>query len=163
MLNNTRPTASKLLPGLLLSFSLSALLSLSCLAASPDFLERENLEPALSQAKAAIEHHEWSVAGPLLDKLLQKNPDNSDLYTLSAFVCRKSGDLKCAFTKYRRALEINPGNLKALEYLGEAHLQNGDPKSAKIQLDLIEKFSSKQNEEWKDLNEDIQTYLSKKK
>lgn len=147
---------------LLLYLFTSAFFSLSCGAASPDFLERQNLEPALTQAKDALAREEWTIAGPLLEGLLQNNPDNSDLYTLSAFVCRKSGDLQCAFEKYRKALALNPGNLKALEYLGEAHLQNGDVTSARIQLDLIEKFSSKTSEEWLDLNEDIQTYLSKK-
>jgi Tfp pilus assembly protein PilF len=137
--------------------------SLPCAAASPDFLEQQNLEPALSEAKEAIAQKKWAVAGPLLDGLLQKHTDNSDLFTLAAFVCRKSGNLACAFEKYRKALQINPGNLKALEYLGEAHLQNNDPASAKIQLGLIENFSSKNTEEWKDLDEDIKTYLARKK
>ncbi len=147
----------------LCGISSPVLLSLSSFAATPDFLERQNLEPALSQAKTAIAHHEWAIAAPIIDGLIEKNSDNSDLYTLSAFVCRKSGDLDCAFKKYRKALQLNPGNLKALEYLGEAHLQTGDVQSARIQLELIEKFSSKKNEAWQDLNKKIQANLSKKK
>ena len=140
---------------------LSALLSLACQAATPDFLERQNLEPELSHAKQAIKQRDWKTAKPYLDKLLVANPDNADLLTLSAFVCRKSRDLDCAFAKYKKALQLEPGNLKALEYLGEAYLQAGQPKSAQIQLDLIEKFCSRQCEEWEDLDHEIHLFNKK--
>lgn len=131
------------------------------MAATPDFLERQNLEPALTQAKTAIKLRDWKAAKTHLDKLLLDNPDNADLLTLSAYVCRKSGDLDCAFAKYKKALQLEPGNLKALEYLGEAYLQAAQPKSAQIQLDLIEKFCSRHCEEWEDLDREIHTYQKK--
>lgn len=135
--------------------------SAACLAATPDFLERQNLEPELSLAKEAISKREWKTARSYLDKLLQANPDNADVLTLAAFVARKSGDLDGAFTNYKKALKLEPGNLKALEYLGEAYLQAGQPKSARIQLDLLEKFCSKQCEEWKDLDQEIRAFKDK--
>ena len=137
------------------------LLSAACLAATPDFLERQNLEPELSLAKEAIKLRDWKTAKPYLDKLLVANPENADLLTLSAFVCRKSADLECAFAKYKKALKLEPGNLKALEYLGEAYLQAGQPKSARVQLDLIEKFCSRQCEEWEDLDQEIRAFNKK--
>lgn len=137
------------------------LFSAACLAATPDFLERQNLEPELSLAKEAIGKRDWKTAKPHLDKLLKANPDNADVLTLSAFVARKSGDLDGAFTNYKKALKLEPGNLKALEYLGEAYLQAGQPKSARIQLDLLEKFCSKQCEEWKDLDQEIRDFKEK--
>lgn len=142
-------------------FVIGMLFSLVCLAATPDFLERQNLEPELSLAKYAIKRHDWKTARPHLDKLLVANPDNADLLTLSAFVCRKSHDLDCAFAKYKKALQLEPGNLKALEYLGEAYLQAGQPKSAQIQLNLIEKFCSRKCEEWEDLDHEIHRFNTK--
>lgn len=137
------------------------LLSASSLAASPDFLERQNLEPELSQAKEAIKLQDWKTAKAYLDKLLLANSENADLLTLSAFVCRKSSDLDCAFAKYKKALKLEPGNLKALEYLGEAYLQAAQPESARMQLDLIEKFCSRQCEEWEDLDQEIRAFIKK--
>lgn len=137
------------------------LFSAACLAATPDFLERQNLEPELSLAKEAIAKRDWKTAKPHLDKLLKAHPDNADVLTLSAFVARKSGDLDSAFTNYKKALKLEPGNLKALEYLGEAYLKAGQPKSARIQLDLLEKFCSKQCEEWKDLDQEIRAFKEK--
>lgn len=137
------------------------LFSVAGLAATPDFLDRQNLEPELSLAKEAIKQHDWKSAKPYLDKLLVNNPENADLLTLSAFVCRKSADLDCAFAKYKKALKLEPGNLKALEYLGEAYLQAGQPKLARVQLDLIEKFCSRQCEEWTDLDQEIRAFHKK--
>lgn len=144
-----------------LFFSAACVACFNCMAATPDFLERQNLEPGLSMAKEAINKRDWKTAKPHLDKLLEANPDNADVLTLSAFVARKSGDLDTAFVNYKKALKLEPANLKALEYLGEAYLQAGQPKSARIQLDLLEKYCSRQCEEWKDLDQEIRAYKEK--
>jgi tetratricopeptide (TPR) repeat protein len=61
----------------------------------------------------------------------------ADKYNLLGFTARKSGDLNVAAEYYKKALEINPKHIQALEYQGELYLQLGDIEQAKRNLEKI--------------------------
>ena len=61
----------------------------------------------------------------------------ADKYNLLGFTARKSGDLNSAAEYYRKALEINPKHIQALEYQGELYLQQGEIEKAKKNLEKI--------------------------
>ena len=61
----------------------------------------------------------------------------ADKYNLLGFTARKSGDLKAAAEYYKKALEINPKHIQALEYQGELYLQLGEIVQAKKNLEKI--------------------------
>jgi tetratricopeptide (TPR) repeat protein len=61
----------------------------------------------------------------------------ADKYNLLGFTARKSGDLNVAAEYYKKALEINPKHIQALEYQGELYLQLGEIEQAKRNLEKI--------------------------
>ena len=61
----------------------------------------------------------------------------ADKYNLLGFTARKSGDLNVAAEYYKKALEINPKHIQALEYQGELYLQLGEIVQAKKNLEKI--------------------------
>jgi len=61
----------------------------------------------------------------------------ADKYNLLGFTARKSGDLNVAAEYYKKALEINPKHIQALEYQGELYLQLGEMEKAKKNLEKI--------------------------
>ena len=61
----------------------------------------------------------------------------ADKYNLLGFTARKSGDLNLAAEYYKKALEINPKHIQALEYQGELYLQLGEIEQAKKNLEKI--------------------------
>ena len=61
----------------------------------------------------------------------------ADKYNLLGFTARKSGDLNVAAEYYKKALEINPKHIQALEYQGELYLQFGEIEQAKKNLEKI--------------------------
>ena len=66
------------------------------------------------------------------------NPSKeADKYNLLGFTARKSGDLNVAAEYYKKALEINPKHIQALEYQGELYLQLGEMEKAKKNLEKI--------------------------
>jgi len=63
--------------------------------------------------------------------------EEADKYNLLGFTARKSGDLNAAAEYYKKALEINPKHIQALEYQGELYLQLGEMEKAKKNLEKI--------------------------
>jgi tetratricopeptide (TPR) repeat protein len=61
----------------------------------------------------------------------------ADKYNLLGFTARKSGDLNVAAEYYKKALEINPKHIQALEYQGELYLQLGEIGTSKKNLEKI--------------------------
>jgi tetratricopeptide (TPR) repeat protein len=61
----------------------------------------------------------------------------ADKYNLLGFTARKSGDLNVAAEYYKKALEMNPKHIQALEYQGELYLQLGEIEQAKKNLEKI--------------------------
>jgi len=65
-----------------------------------------------------------------------------EAWNLLGFTSRKLGDYDKAFKAYDRCLSIKPDYAQAREYLGEAWLEKGDAKQAKVQLIWLERLGA---------------------
>lgn len=84
--------------------------------------------------------------------------NNDAILTFLGFAHRKAGRIEVGFGYYRQALAINPDNVLAREYLGEAFLTVDDLASAKAELAAIEARCGTDCEAYEDLAADIAAY-----
>src|SRR5262245_31400278 len=66
--------------------------------------------PDLTAVRAKIKAKEWKAALADLNGMIDKGVQHADVYNLLGFSLRKSGDLKAAYTFYRKALEFDPNH-----------------------------------------------------
>ncbi len=70
---------------------------------------------------------------------LAQNKDDPRILRVTGFATRKLGDADGAMPYFQKALEIDPGDTKTREYMGEAFLSLGELAKAREQLREIEK------------------------
>lgn len=63
--------------------------------------------------------------------------DSDRVLTYKGFLTRKSGDMAGGMAYYARALDMNPDNILARSYMGQALVEQGDIAAAARQLDEI--------------------------
>ncbi len=80
-------------------------------------------DPNFIKAKAMIEAKDYGNSMPLLQQVVASDPKNADAYNLMGYATRKSGNPNGALQYYNQALALDPRNLGAHEYIGEAYLQ----------------------------------------
>ena len=114
---------------------------------------------------------DWPVMIENLDKVVARRPWHDNAHNLLGYGHRKLGRFEKALHHYHTALELNPRHREALEYLGEAYLQMGQPEKAKETLDRLAKvcagvaltFSDGDFtdgcDEWRELKEAYDYYL----
>lgn len=112
----------------------------------------------VSKAKIQIKAKNYLSAIELLNKALQKKPQNADIYNLLGYSYRKSGDLKNGHINYNMALKIDPEHKGTLEYQGELFLMEGNMAKAKENLKKLDDICFLGCEEYDDLKEAIETY-----
>ena len=71
-------------------------------------------------------------------KVVERRPWHDNAHSLMGFAYRKLGDYDRSLQFYGKALELNPHNREALEYLGEAYLDLGDVAKAEEVLGRLE-------------------------
>ena len=98
----------------------------------------QNSAQQLQQVDKLVKTQQWQQAEAVLRDLRRSDANSADVWNWSGYVARKSGRLPDAFPYYYKALAINPNHLGAHEYLGEAHLQNGDRQKAQDQLHILQ-------------------------
>jgi Flp pilus assembly protein TadD len=113
--------------------------------------------PDLTAAREKIKAADWAGAIADLNAKIDAGIQHADLYNLLGYSLRKSGDLKTAYTFYRKALEFDPDHKGALEYLGELHVLTGDVGKAREQLAHLKKLCPQGCEELADLEKSIAT------
>lgn len=113
--------------------------------------------PDLGTARQRIKAGDWAGAVADLNAKIDAGIQHADLYNLLGYSLRKSGDLKAAYTFYRKALEFDPDHKGALEYLGELHVETGDIAKAREQLAHLKKLCPDGCEELADLEKAIAT------
>jgi len=89
---------------------------------APSSSSAKPADPAYTNAKAMIEAKRYGEAIPLLQQVVAKDPKNADAYNLLGYATRKSGNPNGSLQYYTTALQIDPKNLGANEYIGEAYL-----------------------------------------
>ena len=88
--------------------------------------------------RAAFEREDWPVVIETMSKVIERRPWDDRAHTLLGFAYRKLGRYDASLAHYRRALELNPHNRGALEYLGEAYLELDRPEDALRMLARLE-------------------------
>jgi tetratricopeptide (TPR) repeat protein len=85
----------------------------------------------------AFEHGDWAGVIEHMTKVIERRPWHDNAHSLMGFAYRKQGDYARSLQFYDQALALNPHNRGALEYLGEAYLEMGQPEQAKGALDRL--------------------------
>ncbi len=111
--------------------------------------------PDLSAARQKIKAADWAGAIADLQGMIDKGVQHADLYNLLGYSLRKSGDLKTAYTFYRKALEFDPDHKGALEYLGELYVETGDIGKARENIARLQKLCPDGCEELADLEKAV--------
>jgi tetratricopeptide (TPR) repeat protein len=134
--------------------------------------ERPPPNDAYASGKAAFEQENWQGVVDHMTRALKERPWHDDAHNLMGFAYRKLGDYDRALEAYDRALELNPHHRGALEYLGEAYLELDRPELAKGMLDRLaaecqriavgasDRPWQSDCEEWRDLNQAYEAYVS---
>lgn len=78
-----------------------------------------------AEGKAAFLAEQWDRAVAALDRVVARRPWHDNAHNMLGFASRKLGLWDKAFDHYAKALELNPRHKQALEYLGEAYLEQG--------------------------------------
>lgn len=106
--------------------------------------------PDLTSVRSLIAAKDYRGAIAELTPMLDRY-QHADVYNLLGFSLRKTGDLKQAYTFYRKALDFDPDHRGALEYLGELYVQTGQLDKAKLNLARLEALCPQGCEERSDL------------
>lgn len=83
---------------------------------------------------AAFEAEDWPGVVEAMKAVVARRPHHDNAWTRLGYAHRKMGDYERSLDAYGRALSLNPRNRSALEYLGEAYLELGRVREAKILL-----------------------------
>jgi tetratricopeptide (TPR) repeat protein len=96
----------------------------------------------LEDGKAKNAQKKFRRALERCEKAVQFDERYHEAWNLLGFTARKLGDYDKAFKAYDRCLEIKPDYAPAREYLGEAWLEKGDAKQARLQLVWLERLGA---------------------
>jgi Flp pilus assembly protein TadD len=107
--------------------------------------------PDLTAVRAKIKAKEFKAAIAELNGMIDRGVQHADVYNLLGFSLRKSGDLKTAYTFYKKALDFEPEHKGALEYLGELYVETGELAKARDHVVLLQKLCPQGCEELSDL------------
>ncbi len=107
--------------------------------------------PDLTAVRAKIKAKDFKAAIADLNGMVDKGVQHADVYNLLGFSLRKSGDLKTAYTFYKKALDFDPAHKGALEYLGELYVETGELAKARENVVLLTKLCPQGCEELEDL------------
>jgi tetratricopeptide (TPR) repeat protein len=95
-------------------------------------------EADLDAGKAAFDRADWPAVIESMSEVVARRPWDDLAHTLLGFAYRKLGDYDLSLSHYDRALELNPHNRGALEYLGEAYLELEQPEQADEMLGRLQ-------------------------
>jgi Flp pilus assembly protein TadD len=116
--------------------------------------------PDLTSVRAKIKAKDYQAALTEL-KLLADTHQHADVYSLTGFSLRKTGDYATALTFYKKALDFDANHMGAREYLGELYVETGDLSKAREQLAVLTKLCSQGCEEREDLEKALASAVPK--
>ncbi len=134
-------------------FSLSSLNGAS--SGSGDSASDNNYGKDYKSAIKLIRNKDYTMA---ISKLLTLVPvvsndfSRADVFNELGFAYRKSDDFDNAAKYYKKALELDPEHLGAIEYQGEMYVDLGQKENALNNLALLKKLVGENNSYYKELN-----------
>ena len=120
----------------------------------------------------AFEARDWQGVVDNMQKVVVRRPWHDNAWSRMGYAERKLGNYDKALEHYGKALKLNPHNRGALEYLGEAYLDLGQPDRAEEMLNKLEAECKRVAigftnggwksgcEEWQDLKDALEDYKS---
>ena len=111
-------------------------------------------------ANSLIDRERYRDAIPILERLVAKNPADTDGLNELGYSHRELGHEQRALNYYLQALAIQPEHVGANEYLGELYLTMKDLPKAEERLAVLQKACGN-CEEFSELKEKIADYRAK--
>ena len=129
-------------------------LTLAALPVSAVTLDAESRAPTgdadFDAGVSAFAEDDWQGVIDNMRRVVERRPWHDEAHTLLGFAWRKLGDYDRSLAAYDKALELNPHNRGALEYLGEAYLELDRPDQARAMLERLETACRRaRGEEWR--------------
>ena len=90
-----------------------------------------------AMGQKAFDAEDWQGVIDHMSAVVKGKPWHDNAYSLLGFAHRKLGDFDRSLAFYDKALTLNPHNREALEYLGEAYLEMGQPERAEGVLERL--------------------------
>ena len=87
--------------------------------------------PQLTQAEAAIDKKDYATAQPLLEKVVDANPNNYQAWFDLGFVFHALGKIEESIAAYRNSVAAKPGVFESNLNLGLILAQSGNPEAEK--------------------------------
>ena len=118
-------------------------------ASKPDHLKEYKMAINLirkKEYKSAIRNLKMLVP------VVSKDFSRADVFNEIGFAYRKSEDFDNAAKYYKKALDLDPEHLGAIEYQGEMYLDLGQKENAINNLALLKKLVGENNSYYKELN-----------
>ena len=114
-------------------------------------------DPALEQARAAIDKQDWAGAQGILRDAVARDARNADYHNLYAYSIRKGANpaMDLVFRHYNEALRIDSKHRGAHEYIGEAYLMSGNLPKAKEHLAQLDRLCTFGCEEYSKLKQAV--------
>jgi len=121
---------------------------------------KEPKDPALEQARAAIDKQDWTRAQGVLREAVARNPQVADYHNLYAYSMRKGPNpsMDLVFRHYNEALRLEPKHRAAHEYIGEAYLISGNVPKAKEHLAELDRLCTFGCAEYTKLKKEVALY-----
>jgi tetratricopeptide (TPR) repeat protein len=127
-------------------------------ASSTSSSSTRSVADELDKAESAIDAGNYQDAIPVLEDVVETDPENADAYNYLGFAFRNLGDYGKSEAYYDQALMIDPKHKGANEYLGELYLKLGQLENAEVQLARLDDICTFGCEEYDDLKAAIETY-----
>src|SRR5215469_1737734 len=104
---------------------LSVRVCIGALLVASSLLIAQTTADQVASVTSALRAGQFDIALELLQPQLQENPKSAQLWTLDGIALSGKADKKKALTAFRRALEISPNYLPALEGAAQIEYEDG--------------------------------------
>lgn len=146
--------------------ALAGLLALlAALAASPTaeagkYTERyaKVSEALVAKGKAALEKGDYKAAAQAFEQAVVANPRNALGFTYLGVTKLRMGERPLAKKYFDTALEIDPNQIQALSWAGQADLSASNLESAEAKLRRLSRLCGPNCIEYKQLSEAVSSY-----
>jgi Flp pilus assembly protein TadD len=115
----------------------------------------------LERGISALEKNQADNGRQLLEQSVAANPRNATAYSYLGLAAQRSGDTEHAKKYFNLALDIDPNELHALSWGGQADLSSADLEGAQAKLQRLSRLCGPGCAEYKLLSESVVSYKSK--